>query len=134
MGAGQDAVASPTDLRSSGRIATAPVREVVIAEGFGSVEVTRSEHAGRVWALPLTGVAVQVTDRDGHLVRARAVREGDALVLRTERRVRLPGGPEVIVETEERHVLRADGSLQVTNTARHGDVTQTRQLIYRRVQ
>jgi len=134
MGRRAQAVTSPLDLEGGRGVPPPVARELRIVELIGRVEVTRPEDSGRTWSLPLTGLATPVLDRTGQAVSARAVREGATLVLRTEQRRRLPGGPEVTLETEERHVLLADGSLQVTTTARSGRVTQTRQLIYQRVQ
>jgi hypothetical protein len=134
MGRRAQAVTSPLELDGGRSVPPPRARELRIVELIGRVEVTRPEDSGRSWSLPLTGLATQVLDRTGQAVSARVEREGATLVLRTAQRRRLPGGPEVTLETEERHVLLADGSLQVSTTARSGRVTQTRQFIYQRVQ
>ena len=134
MGGGTHSVASPLDGRVVRTVPPGSVRELTIAEQVDVVDVRRPENGARTWSMPLSGVAIQALDRDDRPIAVRALRDGAALVIGTGQRVRLPGGAEVTVETEERHVLLADGSLQVTTVARTGNVTQTRQLIYRRVE
>jgi hypothetical protein len=133
MGSSTGVVASPLALPERPTRLAATTGELVLTQTSQTVELSRSDE-GETWTLPLTGVRVQTVDRSGRGVTARATDEAGTLVVRTERRVRLPGGPEVLVETTERHVLRADGALEVTSEARSGGVVRMRQVIYERVQ
>ena len=66
-------------------------------------------------------------------MRAQAVRDGTALVIRREHQVSLPGGGEVTVEIEERHELLADSTLRVQTTSKAGAQHQVHVATYRRV-
>jgi hypothetical protein len=133
MGVGGEAVDSAIEAHLLPRRPRTPAqREIVIDGRPDAVEVQRAGTARL--SLPLTGVAVTTKDTSGTVITARALRDGAALVISREHQVKLPGGPEVLIEVEERHELLADGTLQVTTTSKSGSLTHRHRAIYRRAQ
>ena len=112
----------------------AAAREIVIVDRGDTIELEVPGGAEAMrWTLPVNAAATSVSDAQGKTMRAQAVRDGTALVIRREHQVSLPGGGEVTVEIEERHELLADSTLRVQTTSKAGAQQQVHVATYRRV-
>lgn len=135
MGQRGASVPSPAGAETAARTALpATLDELEIGEDPAAVAV---EHraAGQVQRrdLPLSGLAVTTYTPAGEAVRSQAWTEGDVLVVTSEQRVTLPGGPAVVVTTVQRHSVLPDGRLQVETTRTSAGRSTATRAIYVRV-